>query len=96
MPSDSFGLVGGWNFAGDRGNITTSVQHSTMDGMLAVGKRAVRRGLSLRDQPDHRRATLRPETLQSRSRDAALATTAAWISTCRSTGPVPTALRTPS
>jgi outer membrane receptor protein involved in Fe transport len=35
MQSNSFGLVGGWNFAGDRGNLTASVQHSTVDGMLA-------------------------------------------------------------
>ena len=36
MASTSFGLVGGMNFAGDRGNVTMSVQHSTVDGMLAV------------------------------------------------------------
>jgi outer membrane receptor protein involved in Fe transport len=36
MQSNSFGLVGGWNFGGDRGNITASVQHSTVDGMLAT------------------------------------------------------------
>jgi outer membrane receptor protein involved in Fe transport len=36
MQSSSFGLVGGWNFAGDRGNVTTSIQHSTLDGMLAI------------------------------------------------------------
>jgi outer membrane receptor protein involved in Fe transport len=36
LESDSFGLVGGWNFADDRGNFTASVQHSTMDGLLAT------------------------------------------------------------
>jgi outer membrane receptor protein involved in Fe transport len=36
MQSTSFGLVGGMNFAGDRGNITGSIQHSTVDGMLAI------------------------------------------------------------
>jgi outer membrane receptor protein involved in Fe transport len=36
MQSTSFGLAGGMNFAGDRGNLTMSVQHSTMDGMLAT------------------------------------------------------------
>lgn len=36
MASNSFGLVGGWNFGGDRGNITASIQHSTVDGMLAT------------------------------------------------------------
>lgn len=36
MQSTSFGLVGGMNFADDRGNVTMSVQHSTVDGMLAV------------------------------------------------------------
>ncbi|HUQ11624.1 MAG TPA: TonB-dependent receptor [Steroidobacteraceae bacterium] len=36
LQSNSFGLVGGWNFADDRGNITASIQHSTLDGMLAT------------------------------------------------------------
>jgi outer membrane receptor protein involved in Fe transport len=42
MASDSFGLVGGWNFAGDRGNLTASVQHSTLDGMLATENKRFR------------------------------------------------------
>jgi outer membrane receptor protein involved in Fe transport len=33
--SHSLGLVGGWNFAGDRGNVTASVQRSKTDGVLA-------------------------------------------------------------
>jgi outer membrane receptor protein involved in Fe transport len=36
MPNQSYGLVGGWNFAKERGNVTASVQHSTVDGMLAT------------------------------------------------------------
>ena len=36
MQGDSFGLVGGMNFAGDRGNITASIQRSTLDGLLAT------------------------------------------------------------
>jgi outer membrane receptor protein involved in Fe transport len=36
MPSQSYGLVGGWNFAEDRGNFTASVQHSKVDGLLAT------------------------------------------------------------
>lgn len=36
MPSETFGLVGGWNFAGERGNVTASIQHSATDGMLAI------------------------------------------------------------
>ena len=36
MASDSFGLVGGWNFAGNRGNVTASVQHSELDGLRAT------------------------------------------------------------
>jgi outer membrane receptor protein involved in Fe transport len=36
MPSNSVGLVGGWNFAGDRGNLTAAVQHSRIDGLRAI------------------------------------------------------------
>ena len=36
LKSDSLGLVGGWNFAGDRGNLTASIQHSSLDGLLAT------------------------------------------------------------
>jgi outer membrane receptor protein involved in Fe transport len=36
LNSKSLGLVGGWNFASDRGNFTASVQHSTVDGLLAT------------------------------------------------------------
>ena len=36
LQSDSVGLVGGWNFAGDRGNVTASIQHSRLDGLLAT------------------------------------------------------------
>ena len=34
--SNSVGLVGGWNFAGERGNVTASVQRSTTEGVLAT------------------------------------------------------------
>lgn len=37
--SNSLGLVGGWNFAGERGNVTASVQRSTTDGVLAISNR---------------------------------------------------------
>ncbi|MEO8062537.1 MAG: TonB-dependent receptor [Pseudomonadota bacterium] len=37
--SNSLGLVGGWNFAGERGNVTASVQRSTMDGVLATSSK---------------------------------------------------------
>jgi outer membrane receptor protein involved in Fe transport len=36
LNSSSLGLVGGWNFAEDRGNFTASVQHSKLDGLLAT------------------------------------------------------------
>ncbi|HEV7606652.1 MAG TPA: TonB-dependent receptor [Steroidobacteraceae bacterium] len=36
LQSDSIGLVGGWNFAADRGNVTASIQHSSVDGLLAT------------------------------------------------------------
>ncbi len=36
MASNSVGVVGGWNFAGDRGNVTASFQRSEQDGMLAT------------------------------------------------------------
>ena len=36
LASNSLGLVGGLNFAADRGNVTASLQRSTMDGMLAT------------------------------------------------------------
>jgi outer membrane receptor protein involved in Fe transport len=36
MENNSVGLVGGWNFAGDRGNVTASIQHSRLEGLLAV------------------------------------------------------------
>ncbi len=36
LESNSVGLVGGWNFGGDRGNLTGSIQHSTLDGVLAT------------------------------------------------------------
>lgn len=36
MPTRTFGLVGGWNFAGERGNVTASIQHSESDGLLAI------------------------------------------------------------
>jgi outer membrane receptor protein involved in Fe transport len=36
MSSDSFGLLGGRNFAGDRGNVTASLQHSRLDGLMAT------------------------------------------------------------
>ncbi|MEJ0086095.1 MAG: TonB-dependent receptor [Pseudomonadota bacterium] len=37
--SNSLGLVGGWNFAGDRGNVTASVQRSRTDGVLATSNK---------------------------------------------------------
>lgn len=37
--SNSLGLVGGWNFAGERGNVTASVQRSNTDGVLAISNR---------------------------------------------------------
>jgi outer membrane receptor protein involved in Fe transport len=37
--SNSAGLVGGWNFAGERGNVTASIQRSTSDGVLALSNR---------------------------------------------------------
>ena len=37
--SDSLGLVGGWNFAGERGNVTASIQRSNTDGLLATSNR---------------------------------------------------------
>ncbi len=36
MSSNSLGLVGGLNFANDRGNVTASLQHSNLDGLLAT------------------------------------------------------------
>lgn len=36
MTSNSVGLVGGINFAGDRGNVTASLQRSSLDGLLAT------------------------------------------------------------
>lgn len=36
MSSNSVGLVSGWNFAGDRGNVTASVQRSSVDGLMAA------------------------------------------------------------
>ncbi len=39
LANNSFGLVGGWNFAQDRGNFTASLQHSETDGMLAIDNR---------------------------------------------------------
>jgi len=37
--SNSLGLVGGWNFAGERGNVTASIQRSETDGVLATSNR---------------------------------------------------------
>lgn len=36
MASDSVGVVGGVDFAGDRGNVTASMQHSSVDGLMAA------------------------------------------------------------
>ena len=36
MASNSVGLVGGLNFAEGRGNVTTSIQHSNLDGILTT------------------------------------------------------------
>jgi outer membrane receptor protein involved in Fe transport len=36
MASNSIGLVGGFNFAGNRGNVTASIQRSQLDGLLAT------------------------------------------------------------
>lgn len=36
MPNGSVGLVGGIDFSGGRGNVTASIQHSQLDGLLAT------------------------------------------------------------
>ncbi len=36
MQSNSLGLVGGWNFAGERGNVTAAFQRSRIDGLRAL------------------------------------------------------------
>ena len=51
LNSNSFGLVGGWNFASDRGNFTASVQHSTLDGLLATESKRFADALSYATNP---------------------------------------------
>jgi outer membrane receptor protein involved in Fe transport len=51
LPSNSLGLVGGWNFAGDRGNFTASIQRSQVDGLLATDNERFARALSFATNP---------------------------------------------
>jgi len=51
LQSSSVGLVGGWNFADDRGNLTVSVQHSKLDGMLATDSKRFADALSYVTNP---------------------------------------------
>jgi outer membrane receptor protein involved in Fe transport len=51
LDSKSFGLVGGWNFADDRGNFTASVQHSTLEGLLATENKRFADALSYATNP---------------------------------------------
>jgi outer membrane receptor protein involved in Fe transport len=51
LNSSSLGLVGGWNFADDRGNFTASVQHSKLDGLLATENKRFADALSYATNP---------------------------------------------
>ncbi len=51
LDSNSLGLVGGWNFAEDRGNFTASVQHSELKGMRAVENNRFAQALSYATNP---------------------------------------------
>jgi outer membrane receptor protein involved in Fe transport len=50
--SNSLGLVGGWNFAGERGNVTASLQRSTTDGVLALSNRRFASAYSFAGNPN--------------------------------------------
>jgi outer membrane receptor protein involved in Fe transport len=50
--SDSLGLVGGWNFAADRGNVTATIQRSKTDGVLAISNRRFADALSFAGNPN--------------------------------------------
>jgi outer membrane receptor protein involved in Fe transport len=51
MASNSIGLVGGWNFASDRGNFTASIQRSQQDGLLATANRRFAGAYSFSNNP---------------------------------------------
>jgi outer membrane receptor protein involved in Fe transport len=60
LQNNSLGLVGGWNFAGDRGNVTASIQHSSLDGLLATENKRFADALSYATNPASSITTTQP------------------------------------